>query len=92
MKKAILIASFAALAITGCTVHPTFSPSQEKAVVDSCMQEVQAPGTYSISPAQATSSNNPEGALPRARPVETLGGTAYGAAAINSCIKRRAGL
>lgn len=92
MKKTTIALSLAALAATGCTVHPTFSPSQEKAVTSSCIEEVQAPGVYSISPGQPTTRNDADGFLPRARPVETLGGTNYGAATINACIRRHAGL
>ncbi len=92
MYTSRIIVTSAALVMTGCSIHPTFSPEEEKQIVDTCMQETQAPGLYSISPGRVTTSNNPEGVLPRARPVETLGGTTAGAAAINSCIMRRAGL
>ncbi len=92
MKKTIIVSSLAALTVTGCTIHPTFSPSQEKEVTRTCIEEVQAPGTYSISPGKPSASNSVDGFLPRASPVKTLGGTEYGASAINSCIRRRANL
>lgn len=81
------IALLSVLILSGCTVKPAFSPEQEKAIAQACIEEVNAPGTYSISPGRPSA--NPEGALPRASAVERLGGTASGASAINACIQRR---
>lgn len=74
--------------LAGCTVKPAFSPEQGKVVAQECINQVGASRTYSILAGQP--STNPEGAQTRARPVERLGGTASGAAAINACIQRRA--
>ena len=76
------------LVLAGCTVKPAFSPEQGKAIAQACIEQVQAPGTYSISPGRPSA--NPEGALPRASAVERLGGTNSGADAINACIRQRA--
>jgi len=86
MRQIFLLSVFV---LAACTVKPTFSPEQGKAVAQACIEEVRAPGVYSVSAGQHSS--NPEGTLPRAWAVERLGGTSSGATAINACIKRRAG-
>lgn len=76
------------LLLTGCEVSKPLPQNEVEALVDTCLEETQAPGTYSVFPGSASS--NLEGALPRANAVETLGGTRNGADAINACIRRRA--
>ncbi len=76
------------LILAGCEVSKPLPPSEAEALVNACLEETQAPGTYSVSPGSASS--NPEGALPRARAVANLGGTQTGADAVNACIQRRA--
>lgn len=83
MQKSLLLS---VLFLAGCTVKPVFSPEQEKAIVRACMEQVQAPGSYSISPGRPSA--NPEGALPSASAIKGLGGTTSGAAAINACIQQ----
>lgn len=85
MKKILLVN---VMFVAACTVQPVFTPEQGKSSAKACIEEVQAPGVYSMSPGRPSAS--PREALPRARAVERLGGTSSGAAAINSCIQRRA--
>ena len=76
------------MALAGCTdIGPLVSVSEGNAVARQCVNETAAPGTYSISPGQASS--RLESRIPTARAVETLGGTKAGADAINACIQRR---
>lgn len=74
--------------LVSCTVQPTFSPEQGEAVAQACLEEVRAPGVYSVIAGRPSASLRE--ALPRARAVERLGGTSSGATAINACIQRRA--
>ncbi|WP_298971720.1 hypothetical protein [uncultured Roseobacter sp.] len=76
------------LVLAGCATSKPLPQSEVKALVDACLEETQATGVYSVFPGGASS--NPEGALPRARAVENLGGTKSGADAVNACIRRRA--
>lgn len=76
------------LVLAGCEVSKPLPPSEVKALVDTCLEETQAPGAYSVFPGGASTS--PEGALPRASAVAGLGGTRAGADAVNACIRRRA--
>ncbi|MDX8346491.1 hypothetical protein SLH49_00690 [Cognatiyoonia sp. IB215446] len=74
--------------LAGCETYRPLPAAEVEALVDDCLEETQAPGTYSVFPGSASS--NPEGALPRASAVTNLGGTQAGADAVNACIRRRA--
>ena len=77
-----------AFAVAACATYRPLPQNEVEALVDACLEETQAPGSYSVFPGGASTS--PEGALPRASGIEALGGTRAGADAVNDCIKRRA--
>lgn len=83
--------SVAALACAGgllaaCTgVSPLVTPEEGERVARQCLEQTNAEGTYSIRPAQGSSSI--DGRIPQAHAVENLGGTQAGEDAINSCIR-----
>ena len=75
--------------LTGCvTYEPVFTPEQEKAIGQACVDEVKAPGVYTVSPGRK--SPDVDSTLPRASGIAHLGGTQAGAEQINACIRRNA--
>ncbi len=68
-------------------IGPIVSQSEGEEIARSCVSETGAPGGYSLLPGQI--SPTPDNRYPRARAIETLGGTKSGADSINACIRQK---
>lgn len=76
-------------ALAGCSQleQPLATVEQGEAIARQCMAETAAPGAYSVRAAQHSTVY--DNRLPHADPIENLGGTDAGAAALNACIRTK---
>lgn len=86
--RAALALPLIAMVVSSCDDSMSVSPQVDETIARQCLQQTEAPGSYSFRVSDSRSSYMR--GLPMARPVENLGGTIEGADLINSCILTKA--